>query len=138
MWEEAARSFARSRNSLLRRVLILVSTGCLAAAGCKKAPAPIEQAPKQGTSQASSSPLQSPSTSLVPNEEGAASGSGQGALTLPTSFGKRTGDLDEMAKARAIRALVIVSRSAFSMSQASRMGLNTKRSRNFRSSPTRN
>jgi membrane-bound lytic murein transglycosylase MltF len=48
-------------------------------------------------------------TSLVSDAAGAA----PGTLVLPTGFGKRTGDLDDIAKARVIRALVIVNPVGF-------------------------
>ena len=40
-----------------------------------------------------------------------------GRLMLPKSFGRRTGDLDEMLKARRIRALVLINRISFFYSQ---------------------
>jgi membrane-bound lytic murein transglycosylase MltF len=63
--------------------------------------------------QAGAAPEEMPAQSLVPNENAAATGTGAGTLTLPTGFGKRTGDLDEMVKGRSIRALVIVNPIGF-------------------------
>src|SRR5215469_9290784 len=63
-----------------------------AVAGCgkKEAPAPPpEQSAKPTTAD----------SSLVSGEF--ASSASQGTLVLPAGFGKRTGDLDEMAKSRA-------------------------------------
>jgi membrane-bound lytic murein transglycosylase MltF len=51
---------------------------------------------------------QEPNETVIPSENAATTGTGAGTLTLPTGFGKRTGDLDEMVKERSIRALVIV------------------------------
>jgi membrane-bound lytic murein transglycosylase MltF len=86
-------------------LLILLSSGCLIIAACSKprTPAPAEQPPKQETP--------TTSTSLLP--DAGAGASSQGALRLPTGFGKRTGDLDEMVKQRTIRALVIVNPIGF-------------------------
>lgn len=85
-------------------MLIVISVESLILAGCgKKQPAsPPAESPKSGASQASNS--------LLPNEN---VGSSQGTLVLPTGFGRRTGDLDEMVKNRAIRALVIVNPISF-------------------------
>jgi len=94
-------------------LLIVLATGCFAVAACgsKQSPATAEQASKQEASTASAAAPAS--TSLLPNEAGATAGSGKGTLVLPTGFGKRTGDLDEMAKGRSIRALVILNPVGF-------------------------
>jgi membrane-bound lytic murein transglycosylase MltF len=95
-------------------MLILISVGSLITAGCGKkqaAPAPAE-VPKPEASQASNS--------LLPNES---AGSGQRTLLLPTGFGRRTGDLDEMVKNRAIRALVIVNPIGFFYQQGRPQGI---------------
>jgi len=98
--------FGRCRRVLPQRLLIYLSLGCcLALAGCgrkQQIPAAQEQPSKQDSVK-----------SLVPSENASTAGSNQGSLVLPTTFGKRTGDLDEMAKQRAIRALVIVNPIGF-------------------------
>ena len=84
--------------------LVLTVLGVLAIAGCGKkqtaAPAPDQSANQPAAN-----------SSLLAGEYN--SGSPQGSLTLPTGFTKRTGDLDEMAKARVIRALVIINPVGF-------------------------
>jgi membrane-bound lytic murein transglycosylase MltF len=89
-----------NRNPLLT----LFSMLCLIIAACGKKPAPATE------TQAAKAPAPEAPTSLIADEQG---GSGRGALSLPVGFGKRTGDLDEMAKDRSIRALVIVNRIGF-------------------------
>jgi membrane-bound lytic murein transglycosylase MltF len=91
-------------SSVLRQTgLILLVLAWLVVLGCGKpqASAPDRQAQKPESSQA-----------LVPSENAAATSSPTD-LVLPTGFGKRTGDLDEMVKQRSIRALVIVNPIGF-------------------------
>jgi membrane-bound lytic murein transglycosylase MltF len=85
--------------------LILISAACLVLVACEQHPAavPAKQRPNPETSEAFKL-----STSLFPNEYGATTESGHRTLVLPLNYGKRTGDLDEMVKQRAIRALVII------------------------------
>jgi membrane-bound lytic murein transglycosylase MltF len=92
------------RCSTLHRTLILLSVGWMVVAGCgkKEPPATQEQPVKEAASE----------SSLMPSDN-AAAGAGQGTLVLPAAFGKRTGDLDDMVKQRAIRALVIVNPIGF-------------------------
>ena len=47
-----------------------------------------------------------------------------GPLVLPTSFGRRTGDLDEMLKERRIRALVVIDPIGFFYSHGKPKGMN--------------
>jgi len=47
-----------------------------------------------------------------------------GPLVLPTSFGRRTGDLDEMIKDRRIRALVVINPIGFFYSHGKPKGIN--------------
>lgn len=88
-------------------LLFLVACGCLVFAACNRTPPapPIHQSHAQGTANRAES-----SKSLLPDEYRP---SRRGALTLPTSFGRRTGDLDEMLRKRSIRALVIVNPISF-------------------------
>lgn len=76
----------------------------LAIGGCGKNQPPVvpEKISQQADNQA-----------LVPNENAASASNEQGTLVLPTAFGKRTGDLDQMVKQRSIRALVIVNPIGF-------------------------
>jgi len=72
----------------------------------ENAPAPQQAAkPAETAAQPSESDLASP--------EEAEEGGGSGALVLPTSFQRRTGDLDEMLKARNIRALIMINPISF-------------------------
>lgn len=79
----------------------------LVVSGCeKKQPPPaVVNAPQAKAESAAES------ASVVP--EGSGGGVTTGSLSLPTGFGKRTGDLDEMVKARSIRALLIVNPIGF-------------------------
>jgi membrane-bound lytic murein transglycosylase MltF len=79
---------------------------CLSLVSCSKKPTPppTEQTPKQEAAAPSAN-----SSSLVPDQGGQSNGS----LALPTGFGKHTGDLDDMVKARTIRALVLVNPISF-------------------------
>ena len=107
-----------------RALLILLSAGYIAVAACaKNAPAPANPLPKQGTTQTSAS--------LLPNEKGAATESDRGTLMLPIGFGKRTGDLDEMMKARTIRALVIISPISFFYDAGKPQGIEYEAFREF-------
>ena len=42
---------------------------------------------------------------MLPSENAATTGTSAATLTLPTGFGKRTGDLDEMVKQRSVEVL---------------------------------
>jgi membrane-bound lytic murein transglycosylase MltF len=98
-------------------LLILFSAALLTLASCSRkeaSPAP-SQMPKTAASQAPQA-----STSLLGDQGG---GAGQGALVLPASFGKRTGDLDDMVKNRAIRALLIVNPIGFFYQQGRPQGI---------------
>jgi membrane-bound lytic murein transglycosylase MltF len=79
------------RSWQLRRLLTLLAAAWLALVGCRKqqTTAPAPEAPRP----------------LLPDEYGATD---HRPLSLPSNWGKRTGDLDEMVRARAIRALVIL------------------------------
>ncbi len=95
-----------THSALSRQALVLAVSvfGLFFMGGCGKketaTPAATEQAKQQA---ASAAPVSSP------EEPPAASGS----IDFPKAFGRRTGDLDEMAKARNIRALVIISPVSF-------------------------
>ena len=63
---------------------------------------------------------------LVPPEDVASESvddAKSGLLVLPTSFGRRTGDLDEMIKERRIRALVVINPIGFFYSQGKPKGM---------------
>jgi membrane-bound lytic murein transglycosylase MltF len=66
----------------------------------------------QASSQESANRITPPSP-LLPDETAGAPEASRKTLTLPTHFGRRTGDLDEMVKERTIRALVIISPIGF-------------------------
>jgi membrane-bound lytic murein transglycosylase MltF len=87
-----------------RMLGILVSAGWLALAACE-----TEQttAPAKQTSGHEATSLASRS-SLLPDEYGGAAKPEHRTLVLPASYGRRTGDLDDMVKQRTIRALVII------------------------------
>ncbi len=85
-------------------------------AGCSKkaeAPAPAEPAKAQTAAAPAAGPAVSPEELPASSQE----------VKLPTAFGRRTGDLDEMAKARNIRALVILSPIAFFYEQGHPKGV---------------
>ena len=91
------------QNSFILTLLISVEWFVLVACGEQQTTIPTEQMPKQEAAEASEA-----SRSLLPNDYGATAEPDHRTLVLPASFGKRTGDLNEMVKARAIRALVII------------------------------
>ncbi len=94
------------RSALSRQALALAASlfGLLLIGGCEKketaAPAATEQAKQQV---APAAPVVQPDEVPAPSAD----------VKLPTAFGRRTGDLDEMAKKRNIRALVMLSPIAF-------------------------
>jgi hypothetical protein len=83
------------RSGQHQMLLIVVSFGWLALVACQR---------QQTTAPAVSEGPEA-SRSLLPDEYG---GTEHRTLVLPRSWGRRTGDLDEMVKARVIRALVII------------------------------
>src|SRR5271165_2015905 len=94
-----------ARSASPRQVLVLVVSVfallLLTACGKKTAPAVSSEPAKPQT--AAALPVSSP------EEPPAASGS----IDFPKAFGRRTGDLDEMAKSRNIRALVLINPISF-------------------------
>jgi membrane-bound lytic murein transglycosylase MltF len=79
---------------------------CLAAflpAGCSRKAAPPATTDQAQQPAASAAPVVSPDEIPAPS----------GEITLPTAFGRRTGDLDEMVKGRNIRALVLINPISF-------------------------
>src|SRR5271167_469056 len=79
-------------------------------AACSKKAEPTattEPAKPQTASEPTAAPAAGPISS--PDEPPAASGS----IDFPKAFGRRSGDLDEMAKARNIRALVLINPISF-------------------------
>jgi membrane-bound lytic murein transglycosylase MltF len=82
---------------------MLLTAAHLALTACDRKWQSAEYKPRQAaTSQA-----------LFPNESRGSTGESQRALALPASFGRRSGDLDEMVENRAIRALVIINPIGF-------------------------
>jgi membrane-bound lytic murein transglycosylase MltF len=110
--EDRAAHIPRSRKPsvLAPALLILLWLAWLFLASCQK-------------KQTGATHQQRPEECLVPSENAASSGTMAGALTLPTGFGKRTGDLDEMVKQRSIRALVIVNPIGFFYAQGKPEGI---------------
>jgi ABC-type amino acid transport substrate-binding protein len=95
--------------------LVLLSAVLLLTIGCSKREGSPGSASDQTKTTAQPSLKQAPA-SLVPTENAAVAApnsTNSNALALPTSFGKHTGDLDEMNKQRSIRALVIINRIGF-------------------------
>jgi membrane-bound lytic murein transglycosylase MltF len=99
---------------LCRIGLALILAVALGASGCGKKQA------SSPSSESAQSPRPAPNSDaadsgIVPSEEvsEAASESSPGALQLPVVLQKRTGDLDEMLKARNIRALVLINPITF-------------------------
>lgn len=99
------------------RALALCVLALFAVTGCsnKQTAAPAPEAAKEAPSSQSVPPPRQ-DTALVPPENPVApvqqSGKGAG-LVLPVTFEKHTGDLDEMVKRRAIRALILVNPIGF-------------------------
>jgi membrane-bound lytic murein transglycosylase MltF len=114
--DKAARSPRPSAP--LQMLLISLTIGCCTLTACDKKQAPV---PGAEPHQQAATPASPTSSALVP--EGSATPSTPGALVLPTSFGKRTGDLDEMVKQRSIRALVIVNPIGFFYRQGRPQGI---------------
>jgi membrane-bound lytic murein transglycosylase MltF len=82
---------ARSRGCGHGRTLrILAASGWLAFVACKKPQTTV------------------PAEQMLPNEYDGRAEPVHRTLALPTTFGKRTGDLDEMVKQRTIRALLTI------------------------------
>lgn len=79
--------------------------------GCEKKQAPPAAEQTMTQSEAGKTASPAAASSVVP--EGSGGEATKGTLSLPTGFGKRTGDLDEMVKERSIRALLIVNPIGF-------------------------
>src|SRR5271157_1248901 len=89
-------TFPRHCLALLALFTLLLLMAC----GKKETTIPVEQAKQQP---ARSSAISSPDEPPPPS----------GGIVFPPAFGRRTGDLDEMVKARNIRALVILNPISF-------------------------
>jgi membrane-bound lytic murein transglycosylase MltF len=83
----------------------VLTLAAFAVAGCDK-----KQAPPQAEQPAAPAATEA---SLSISDGSAAGAAAPGTLALPMNFAKRTGDLDAMAKARIIRALVVVNPVGF-------------------------
>ena len=91
------------------RLSILICIGCVLW-GCEKKQSPPAASPTTTSTPQAEVPA-ARSSAVVP--EGSGGASSQGGMSLPMGFGKRTGDLDEMVKARSIRAILIVNPIGF-------------------------
>ncbi len=107
----------------IRRVSILLLIFlwllCTLSCGKKESPSVAATAPKVATADTAE-------TELIPLEaiSSAATRDPQsGPLMLPTSFGRRTGDLDQMIKERRIRALVVINPISFFYSHGKPNGM---------------
>jgi membrane-bound lytic murein transglycosylase MltF len=101
-----------SRYFLRSAVLGLVSSAVFILTSCGKT-----ATPPAATTPAASTPTSAPTpeTATTPTAAKSPDGIAEPAsgMSLPLSMGRRTGDLDEMAKARNIRALVIMNPVGF-------------------------
>src|SRR5579863_193461 len=99
------RTIGLCRHSWQHRMHIIVSAGWLGLVACEKQQntVPAEQITKHKVSQASEA-----SRTLLLDEYAAPEELERRTLALPTNYGQRTGDLDEMVKERTIRAIVII------------------------------
>jgi membrane-bound lytic murein transglycosylase MltF len=89
---------------------------------------PTRTAPRPSSANALSEPTAADEmgSDLVPPEDISsvtARDANLGPLALPTSFGRRTGDLDEMVKERRIRALVVINPIGFFYSHGKPKGM---------------
>jgi len=102
-------------------ILILLTVLMLGACSKKEAAAPGTQPPIAAQAEAKDAGL------VAPEEEDAAvanSDAGQaGTLSLPLTFARHTGDLDDMMKARNIRALVTINPIGFFYHQGKPAGI---------------
>jgi membrane-bound lytic murein transglycosylase MltF len=102
-------SFARSRPLIRFCGLGALALAAFAIAGCGKKQAPVQ-------AEQPAAPAATPAAaeaSLSISDGSAAGAAASGTLVLPVSYIKRTGDLDAMAKARIIRALVVINPVGF-------------------------
>jgi membrane-bound lytic murein transglycosylase MltF len=90
----------------------------LALAACNKTKTAAPAASTQGSANRYEA-----AQSLFPDEYGGTTVPDPKTLVLPTTFGKRTGDLDEMVKKRAIRALVLINPIGFFFVSGRPMGV---------------
>jgi membrane-bound lytic murein transglycosylase MltF len=103
-------SSALARN-LCFGLLAITATFTAGVIGCNSKPS----APPTATATAKpAAPAAKESSSLVPTEASPATApNNTGGLALPLNFAKHTGDLDDMMKRRAIRALVLINPIGF-------------------------
>jgi membrane-bound lytic murein transglycosylase MltF len=90
-------------------ILILLTVFILSGCSKKEAAAPGTQPPRPAQ-------VNAQETGLIESEEDAAANSDEykpGRLSLPLTFARQTGDLDEMTKVRNIRALVTINPIGF-------------------------
>jgi hypothetical protein len=100
-------------------LLIFVWLLCTLSCGKKEGSSVVAKAPKDTTSDTAASeliPLEAISSAATRDAQ-------SGPLMLPTSFGRRTGDLDQMIKERRIRALVVINPISFFYSHGKPNGI---------------
>jgi membrane-bound lytic murein transglycosylase MltF len=95
----------RRRRGQIRMLLIVASAAWLALTACNKQQTTV---PADQMTKPEASKTVKTSRFLSPDEFGATADSDHRTLALPTSYGKHTGDLDDMVKERVIRAIVII------------------------------
>ncbi len=95
----------RSVSSRQTLVLVLSLFAVLLPAACGKKEATPTSSTEQGKQPAAPAAVPGASVDELP--------AAMGDVKLPMAFGRRTGDLDEMAKARNIRALVLINPIGF-------------------------
>jgi membrane-bound lytic murein transglycosylase MltF len=117
----------RADVSRLAAVCTLVSLLIFVVSCSKKQSGPAEaqggSTATQAHSEAAGTGAAADASLAAPEETGQANASGSGALQLPTSFPRRTGDLDEMVKNRNVRALVEINPVSFFYSQGRPQGI---------------
>jgi membrane-bound lytic murein transglycosylase MltF len=95
-----------------RNLLIPIIAACFVLAGCNQKTPPQTTAPQSPKREAAETPKPLP-LAAPPATPLATADQHHTTLTLPTSFGRHTGDLNEMAKRRTIRALVVLNPVGF-------------------------
>ena len=92
-----------SSTAIRRTVFLVALLGLSLLVACSKKATPTANTEQAQQHPAPTAPVSSPEEPPAPSS----------ATTLPAGFGRRTGDLDEMAKNRNIRALVVLNPISF-------------------------